>query len=106
MPLRCADLKINLTNPETKKKLMRAQLKVALRNYFVEIAHKGDELAYLQSDCFVGERQDIDRKRKEPSTAKRKREFSEKANGEQKKKGGDAPKKKRAPMGTAVSMIF
>ena len=42
-----------------KRKLTRAKVKSALRAYHVEVVHKGDELAYLRSDCFVGDLQDI-----------------------------------------------
>ena len=56
LPLRCSDLGIITTNPVTKKKLTCAQLKVSLRNYFVEVVQEGDEMSYLQSNCFVRER--------------------------------------------------
>ena len=64
LPQRCKDLGIDadpVVDPTTNKKkaLLRVTLKKMLRRYHIKVTHGGDDLAYLQSDCFVGAKQDI-----------------------------------------------
>lgn len=98
---RCEDLGINVVDQVTSKKLTRSMLKMALRDYFVEVVHEGDDMAYLRSDCFVGEFQDIGRDRAESALSKRKREVAEKAKGKKKETG---ERSRTAPMGTATAL--
>ena len=64
----------------------------------IEVVHEGDKDAYYAA--LSGAKQDIDRKRKEKSSAKRKRDVAAKANGEKKDTG---KRDRRAAMSTAVS---
>ena len=95
LPAKCRELGIDTA------RLKRDDLKIALKNYWVEQVFDGNVQEYLRADCFQGERQAIDHLRKPTSNTMAKKAFAAKAHGQKK-----APKpSKRTPMCIEVSEI-